>query len=381
MVQPSKEVVIVTAHWPPRLGGHADYSRRLAEAMAHQGYRVEVIVLGQPEAEQLPVTANVTVAPFPGGFRSLVDATMAIRRSRARIVLLQFEAHAFRLKALPHALPLLLRSLGLRVIMTYHELWKPRRLGWTSKALLLNSPHHVVVFSDWHRDGVRKFRRFGAVSVIPVGSNIAVSTIGQKALLRTRFGIPADVTVITFFGFLIPEHCVMEAVEAIAQLHDDGKKVLLSVIGDFDAARNAYHQQLQQRVRELELHQQVVWHGRSEESAIERLLSVSDLGLIPYRAGVGENNGAFAAMANFSLPIVTTSGARSRQMEMEGIALFAVPDAGGLARALGTLLGDPTLRRETAARGAAWARRREWTRLGTAYHNLVQEADATGEPA
>jgi glycosyltransferase involved in cell wall biosynthesis len=253
--------------------------------------------------------------------------------------------------------------------MTYHELWRPRRLGRLAKLILLNAPHRVIVFSQWHADGVRRFRRLGPqADVIPVGSNIPAGAGGDRTLTRARYGIPVDATVLTFFGFLIPEHLLGELIGAAGALKRDGHDVRLSVIGEFEPPRNAYHQRLLELAHELSVEEVTTWHGRVEDTvAVARLIAVSDVGVLPYKDGVGENNGAFATLAAFGVPIVTTAGPRSGPLESEEVARFAVPVADRLADAITALMQLPVERRLLGERARGWARRRDWGRVAAAY--------------
>ena len=364
-------VVVVTAHYPPRLSGHGDFTSRLASSLVAQGMDVEVVVLGQDAVQDQPLVPAHS-APFPASPQSLFAAVKVIHNLKPDVVCVQFEANAFRLKAFPHLLPLSLRARGMYVAMTYHELWAPKRLGRVAKAVLLNAPNRVVVFSRWHADGVNRFRRHGqAAEPIAVSTNIA-APVGDPRLLRARYGLE-HTTVLTFFGFVITAHCIEEIVIAIAKLRAEGRDVALSVVGRFDPTVDGYHQQLVALANDLEVGDAITWHGRVESDAdVARLLALTDIGVLPYDTGVGENNGAFAAFAQYGVATVTTSGDRSTFMEQEGVASFVAPQAESIAAAIGALLDDRDALRALGTRAKAWSDRRTWTNVAVAYRAVLE---------
>jgi len=370
-------VALVTAHYPPLLSGHADYCELLAHSLIDEGLDVEVVVLGSSSADgegsRIPAGVQVSSGPLPDSFGNLVKAVDTISATKPDVVLLQFEAHAFSLKWIPHLLPAAIRRRGLRVVMTYHELWKPGRFGHLPKAILLNTAHRVVTFSRWHADGVSRFRRFGpSPDIVACGSNITKVVSADRQLLRARYDIGVDAVVFTSFGFVMADHCTNELVRSVANLRSEGIDARLQMIGRFDPATDGYHQQLTQTCRELDLNDAITWHGRVvDEMAVARLIGLSDIGVLPYSSGVGENNGAFAAFAHYGLPTVTTSGERSVAMEQENIALFTGATEQGLTDAMRILAADSEQRILLAKRVKEWSLRRTWKVVGTAYAALL----------
>lgn len=366
------KVALVTAHYPPRLSGHADFCNLLAHSLIDEGLEVHVVVLGQDEVMDAD-GLTVTQGPFPGSRTELGAAVDAVAAVGADVVLLQFEAHAFRLAWMPHLLPLALRRRGLRVVMTYHELWKPGRFGHLPKALLLNAAHRVATFSHWHAEGIDRFRKLGKpADIVACGSNIVKPITADRTLLRARYDIPSDAVLFTFFGFVMIEHRVDELLHALAEVRSRGIDARLQFIGKFDPVHDGYHQRLVRTVRKLELGDAVTWHGRvMDDLDVARLLCVSDAGVLPYDTGVGENNGAFAALAHYGVPTVTTSGDRSKVMEQMEIASFATPDTNGLAAAMYDLAADPEQRALLSKRVTDWSTRRSWAAAGAAYASLL----------
>ena len=366
-------VTLVTAHYPPKLSGHADFCEHLAAALTAEGLEVTVLVLGAEEATPSPSHAVLT-APFPGTRGGLREALDRIETTEPDVVCLQFEAHAFRLEWMPHLLGPALRRRDVPTVMTYHELWKPGRFGHLPKALLLNSVDRVVGFSHWHAEGIDRYRKLGKpADIIACSSNIIEPPVGDRRLLRARFGVPIDEFLVTFFGFVIREHKVEELLHAVADLRADGTDARLQAIGRFDPTVDGYHQRLVDLAADLRITDSVTWHGRVMDQAdVARLLLMSDAGALPYDTGAAENNGAFAALAHYGVPTITTTGARSAHMESQDIAEFVEPSAAGLGRGLRRLARDDARRELLGKRIAEWAERRSWEHTGAAYAHLLR---------
>lgn len=367
-------IVLVTPHWPPCLSGLGDYAWHLSHALALAGVDVDVVVLGDDVAAADFSGGPVRSVPLPTRTRQLREAAETILRDSPDAVCLQFEAHAFQLRATPHLLPALLRLRRVPVVLTYHELWPPRRLGRLMKLALLQTPNRVIVTSEWHREGVRRFRRAGRIpNIVPVGTNVP-GIPGDRMLLRSRFGFEDGIAIITFFGFVIPAHNVHEVVEAVAILVEQNRDVRLSVIGAFDPIRNSYHQRLVAAVDRLRLDSHVTFHGRVEEpAAVARLIAITSVGVLPYDQGVGENNGSFAAFAALGVPVVTTRGPRSPRMEDEDVAVFSEPRPAELATSIVGLLDDGESAASIGARAETWASSRTWRRTAEAYVDALAE--------
>ena len=357
-----REMAMLAVHWPPMLSGVGDHAFGLAKALSASGWNVETTLLDDGPTPGLPAAESVRYARFPSGVANLVRSMLDLGAGRNRPLLIEFEAHAFHRMWMPHLLPLALRVRGWKVILVYHELWGPKRFTRIGKLLLLNAPHRVVVSTEWHAEGVARFRRLGrSPDIIPCPSNIGHHGEGDRRLLRLRYGIQLDDLILVFLGFVGPQHCVQEVLEGLATVGREFPQVKLSVIGHFDPTRNGYHQDLERSVRELGLTSRVTWHGRVEdEAAVSRLLTVADIGVVPYREGVGENNTAFAAMASHGLPIVTTCGPRAATMMRERVAEFVEPSAHGIATGILGLLKDGDRRAELAKSAPEWAAGRDW---------------------
>lgn len=366
-------IVFITAHWPPRLSGLGDFSWHLAKGLVDVGDAVEVIVLGQDQVHELPGAVTGT-APFPRRIRDVWRFAGRVARLRPGVVCLQYEAYAFDLRSRPHLLPLALRIRGCRVAVTYHELWRSRRFGRTAKLLLLALPDRIIAPSAWHAHGIHRYRRFGTpVDVIPVPTNFPLKG-ADRALLRAQFGIPADIPVVTFFGFVIPEHRIEELVGAIGILKREGLQVHASIIGGVNPAGNSYHQGLIDLAKQQGVADQLTWHGRVDDrDAVGRLLSIADVGVLPYDNGVGENNGTFAALAHFGVPTVTTTGPRSGPMEAEAVAVFTDGSASSLAAAVSKLLDDLQMATELSERAARWSERRSWDVVVAAHRAVIEQ--------
>jgi glycosyltransferase involved in cell wall biosynthesis len=300
----------------------------------------------------------------------MVELLRELHHVHADAVLYQYEVHAWNGSLAAALLPLILRLQGVRVIVNYHEAWRFGRFGRLAKAAVVNAPHRIVTTSPWHAAVTATWRRRGAPpDVIAVSSNLE-SAVGDRALTRTRYGIPADRFVVTSFGFVSEAHNSAELLEAIALTGDD--RVYLSVIGGFDRFRNGYHQRLVERARTLGLAERVSWHGRLDDGDdLARLLTISDAVVIPYANGACYGSCALASLASVGVPVITTRGERT---QLGADAPFVLCEATSESLAAGirqVLDADPAERDGLGKASRVWAERLSWDDIADAYLQIV----------
>ncbi|MBN2171939.1 MAG: glycosyltransferase family 4 protein [Candidatus Krumholzibacteriota bacterium] len=162
--------------------------------------------------------------------------------------------------------------------------------------------------------------------------------------------------VILFVGFLRPAKRVDRLLEAVAILHDEGRRTRLRVVGG--PADSRHRRELARRAEALGLAGRVVFAGEVPlGEALNREYRGADLFALP-SATEGSPRALLEAAAN-GLPLVTTDVGSARELFTDGESALIVPpdNAPALAHALGRLLDDGALRRRClrAARDVARA--------------------------
>ncbi len=250
------------------------------------------------------------------------------------------------------------------VVNTVHGLYAQPTDRWTrrsvvallergaaaaSHAELVQNPEDVATLRRW---GVPRRR------LTTLGNGIDLDRFdrreamaGERAELRSEWGIADDVPVVVTVGRLVAEKGYRELFEAHRRLRAAGSNHELVVVGPADTAKA-------DGLTEAELRRAgddgVRLVGYSDQP--ERYYATADLFVLAsYREGFPRAAMEAAAMG---LPVVATNIRGCRQVVDEGATglLVAPRDEAALTAALGTLIDDPNRRSSMGAAAALRAR-------------------------
>jgi glycosyltransferase involved in cell wall biosynthesis len=195
----------------------------------------------------------------------------------------------------------------------------------------------------------RRHRREGAELVpsriVPMGGWTEMVPRTEEDGYRRR--------IVVYMGHLLPKQGLLELLESIRILRDQGVEVSLDLIG-----RGPQEPELRDRVRELDLTARVRFLGYVDDHReVERLLSLSSVGAAPYATGnaasytIYADPGKLKVYLAAGLPIVTTNAAPvAAELARAGAALVVDFDPASIAAAIAGLLGSaPEWRRHRLA--------------------------------
>ncbi|MCH6468615.1 glycosyltransferase family 4 protein [Sinomonas terrae] len=383
--QPPLRVALVCGRPSAELDGVAGYVERLADELPAAGVDPVVVPCG-PDVRgaaaagralaKLDLDAvHVQFAPSMYGFRGSIGL---LPLGLPRSVPLLATLHEYGSWELPIARPRPLQGL---------YPWSERRavldretgfLVPRSRAVVVTNPLHLATLQS-------RFHGRVPARHIPIGANVEVDREAardeSREQIRRQLGLDPGSTLLAFFGFVHPVKGLRYLLEAIAQLRDQGEELHLAVVGGFESlalpGREAsdFRSELEGRVRELRLEGQVTFTGFQPPAEVSRWLLASDLGVLPFTAGVTTKSGSLLTMFAHELPVVATAG---EDESIEGgetcIAVPSVRDAEALAHGVRRALHDDGLRRRVARRGKALADRHSWPDIARRHADLYQEA-------
>jgi glycosyltransferase involved in cell wall biosynthesis len=379
-------VHILCGAWPPMTGGVADYSSIVAHGLAAAGYDVHVWTSGGGTVERVGgVQVHAHFARWtPAALRAMSRELDAIGGPH-RIVP-QWVPHDFGFKSLNVSLPawLLGRAWrGDRVLPLIHEAGAPYRLARPRMlaaavvhrlmaAMLLRAAHDRVLITipSW-RTRLQRWalgRRL-EWEWVPVPSNIEPppARVGG-ADVRSRHGLD-DAEVIGSFGIHGGLSTGMLA-SVLARVLTRGNRFALIVGPEGHRVRDAVAAIAPNAAARVRV------TGVVPVADVSPHLEACDLLLQPYVDGVSTRRSTAMAALAHARALVTTSGRATEDIWWaERAAEMTDFDVDALARAIESLLADPTTRDVLARRGQD-AYRRHFSQA----HLIKRFAAALGPP-
>lgn len=166
---------------------------------------------------------------------------------------------------------------------------------------ILSRAHGIGLLSSEERNA------FAATGVDPAKLFVVRNVVeplptptAAPQLLRQRIGIPADVPVLLFISRFIPTKGLIDIIDAVAILRDQGRRVHLACVGDGRQRASA-----EARVREMSLTEQVHFTGYIPEAEAAEFYAGSTMLVFPTYHFEGFPMVIFKSLAA-GIPIITT---------------------------------------------------------------------------
>jgi glycosyltransferase involved in cell wall biosynthesis len=382
---------IITGEYPPMQGGVGDYSRELARALVAGRHAVSVLTSRPHRADpasaiDVPDGVHVT-ATIDNWNHAVWGAVQAwVNERQPEVINVQYEAAAFKMAALVHSLPILLRKYP--IVTTYHDLLVPYLfpkagpLRYQALMTLAKTSEAVIVTN--RQDEVQLEREAGikALHNIPIGSNIADQPPPdyQRTAWRTALNLPADALLGGYFGFLNISKGVDTLLHAAAEAIRGGLPLYLLMIGgntgSSDVSNSDHARTLDTLIADLNLDAALRWTGYVDNPLVSANLRAVDMLLLPYRDGVSYRRGSFMAGLAHGCPIITTHPSTDLPELRHAHNVWLVPpaDAPALARAVGTLAADGGLRARLGDGARQLATTFTWDRIATQAVSVFEQA-------
>jgi glycosyltransferase involved in cell wall biosynthesis len=356
-------VLLVSADFPPFLSGVGDYADKLAASLHEAGADVTVLTGISTDANdgQRPFRVVRSIASWGLNQRK---AILAECRDGYDVVHLQYPGVNYGRGPMINLLPVLLRMSGPspRKVLTVHD-FRVMRRRWRARAApmiwAVDGLIHVDE-RDWPSIRAWGIGQTKPRAHIPIAANfepVAVDSASREQW-RSELGFAGDETVIAFFGILYPHKGVGELVDSVRELHRQGRKVRLLVLGDFDRKapwRAGMEQMLADPL--------VRWVRGASLEQVSRGLHAADLCALPFHSGASTNRSSMLAALDHGLPVVTTNGPATPPdfEKMFDVRLVPVNDRAALSAAIARLMDDPPPR--DRLRNSVLARRRSWATI------------------
>jgi glycosyltransferase involved in cell wall biosynthesis len=380
---------LVSAEYPPDVGGVGDHTARLAAELAARGHTVDVVT-STARARTVPA------GPPPGCARP-VEPLRVVPRWDWRILgtipqlafgrgwdvlHIQYQTGAYGLHPAINLLPFWLQRRVLHrrrpaILTTFHDLREPyilpkagplRRLAVTRMAR--DSDLAVVVAVEDVAGLAGSLAAPGAnVRHVPLGNHFeGVAPRFDRATWRSRLGLSPTSELVGHLGFVNRSKAVNELVRATETLFQRGRDIHLLFIGEplgtADPTNRVYLEEVRRLIEQLRLAPRVHWTGMLPPEEIGAWLRCLDVAALPFRDGASARRTSLIAAWSHGTPVVTTPPAYWPAWH-EGdppaaTVGTATLTADALASALAVLLDDPEQRRRLRDAGTRMARLFTW---------------------
>jgi glycosyltransferase involved in cell wall biosynthesis len=295
-------VLLVTGSLPPLLCGVGDYTDLLTRSLeAVPGLEVCVLTSTGAHSEKTGARCIKAVMPDWAFFR-IPTVLSFIRKWKPDIVHFQYPTLGYGACWMPYFLPAIVRTLGIKVVQTWHE--PPSRFRYIPNAIVRDS---LITVEPNYIAGVRKryswLIRRKKLRFIPLCSNIPRVNISsaERSAIRRQF-VADQMRMIVFFGFLYPT----KRAEVLFEVADPKRDALVFISSLQEG--DPYHARIQESLNK--------WPGRATVTGplppidVAKTLSAADVAIFPFAEGVHRRNGSFLAAQCQGTFTITTSRER-----------------------------------------------------------------------
>jgi D-inositol-3-phosphate glycosyltransferase len=318
------------------VGGTADYTDCLAQALAARGHRVAVVTSSLfepiepiPSFQVMPVYRYQTSESKP---RKAIRLALSLRAADKAMQSFRPDVVHAQGTVMPIAERQFYRRLsGSARVCTVHDVqgheWRPWLGSYTRHYRAFDT---LVCHSHASRQRLRDLLPDATVTIIPHGRYAPLATtLPSSDAARAALGLPSDAHVVLLFGFLRRYKGLELFLDALRLAKLDGSRVIGLIAGrplyDITAVRLASERD----------HLPVRWDLRFiPRSELGRYFAAADVVALPYRGT--SDSGMIELAAAFRRPVVTTGvGGLGEAFGRYGIGAVVPPDdAQALARAM-----------------------------------------------
>lgn len=296
-------VLLVAGTFPPAHCGVGDYAEKLAMALAKEpGMTIGVLTTQQTNTSRADGVAilNKALSWRLGELFALVRSVWAWRPD---VLHIQYPSQGFFERVLPDVLPIVCRLLQIKVVQTWHEPYRLRRLPQLllnllgANGLIFVRPNYLDLLPRSFQAIVKHFQ----FSVIPNASSLPICKLSTREVADLRHSyLMGKTRLIVFFGFLYRSKGVEQLFEIANPLSD--RLVLVGPVADPE-----YQAQLKAKAALRGWEDNVQFAGFLPSEMAANLLAAADAVLLPFLSGGGEWNTSIHAAQSQGTLVITTS--------------------------------------------------------------------------
>lgn|GEM_PF-115473 len=312
------KLLFMSGSFPYMKDGVADAACRLYEHFVKLTDQVFLITTNSVEIkrriEELMIEHVHSMNDWKLSLKNLRLIRQYIVEHRIDCIHLEYPGKGYGYHLLLNFLPLYLRCFkrtrSIPIYMRYHEFSQSRLLRKLVDIPLLLGVDKI--FTPSYHDYKLLSRFFKRkMNKTYIGSNIR--TIPAEPVPRT------DNTIqLGYFGFIYKNKGLETLIIIFHRLLQRMPDVRLTIIGEFNPERNAYHRELLDMAKRMGVDQKIFFTGYVEnEDEVSKWIRSIDIAVLPFDDGLTLRRGSFLTFLLQGIPIVTTQG------DAECVKLFA----------------------------------------------------------
>ena len=244
--------------------------------------------------------------------------------------------------------------------------WDLAPWSWPMSLGAVDDASAVVVHSRLVRGALLRERP--SVPAFEIPHLVASAPEHARDEARTGLGLPKDRVIAATLGIVTPAKRIRKLLEGLA-LIPPGRRPFVVVGGSV-----ADDDPLVQAVRENGLEGDVRFTGYLSDEDFWRLARAADVSVNLRFPTVGETSGAVCRLAGCGLPVVVSDVGWFRELPESFASRIPVGEgeAEAIARELGSLAADETLRKARSTAARAWGQARSPLRIAQAYVRVLR---------
>ncbi|HTS49755.1 MAG TPA: glycosyltransferase family 4 protein [Bryobacteraceae bacterium] len=338
---------IITAEFPPQLGGVSDYTYQLAQALT-TGTQDEIQVLAPETDDEAPLLPRVRVHRLPKGFgpRWLLALDRALKKGGTDgTILVQYVPHGYGWKAMNLAFCIwLLRQRHRRVFVMFHEVAYPFKNKQPLKHDFLAAVHRLMAWMvlasaersftsiEPYRSLLNRLAPRANVELLRICSNVPFSGL-RKTYHKGIGKSHVDFKTVGIFSNFPPDIC--NFLKLVVPILLENPDIRLRLIGPGEA----FVEQIRSRFPHLA--QQISTTGRLAAVDAGPHLQACDVLLQIYPDGAAGARGTLTAALASGVPVVTNPGHLTEPLfKSSGAVALADSEPEAICQVVEQLLSD-----------------------------------------
>lgn len=381
-------ILLVTAEYPPDVGGVGAYTAALARTLAAQDATVSVLTSARNHnaggIERIP---GVLVYPAVGSWGP------AIWKQGARVahdlgadwLHVQYQTAAYGMNPAINFAPRRWRRTlpSVRVAWTYHDLLPPYlfpKAGSRLRRWVTQRPAHDATLTVVTNEGDRSALAAAGLRAhaIPIGSNVPAASLShnERLAIRSRFGYAQDSPLLGFFGFLNRSKGAPTLLRTVRRLVDSGIDARLLLIGEglgaSDPTNRATQAEVHALIASLRLADRITSTGPLPDAEVAGALNAIDVLLLPFEDGASLRRGTLMAGLANGCAIITTPPQAPTPELVDGRDLLTAPpgDDAAFAAAVRRVLYEDNLASSLRANARAVSVQFGWDTIARRHLDL-----------